>query len=288
MWHQQSALVTGASTGIGRAIAQSLVEQGWRVFGSVRKAEDGATVAGELGENFHAVSFDVTNAEQIAQAAQEVSDALGGRTLNGLVNNAGVAVGGPLRYIPLDDIEFQMNVNVLGPVRVTQAFLPILGADKRYEGAPGRIVNMSSVAGKNATPILGPYAMSKHALEAYSESLRRELLMHGIDVIIVGPGAIKTPIWDKADEIDAERYADTEYYGVLKGMRDMYKAVGQDGLEPSDVGALVAEILTMNKPKTRYAIMREKFTTWILPKFLPKRLVDRIIAKRFGFPKSAS
>ncbi len=282
--HQKSAVVTGASTGIGRAITKTLIDQGWRVFGSVRKEEDAADLKSAFGENYSPLLFDVTDTDAIATAAAEVRDALNGRTLAGLVNNAGVALGGPLLYIDPEIVRRQLDINVFGPLYVTQAFAPLMGADKSLRGDPGRIVNMSSVAGKMASPVLGPYAMSKHALEAFSESLRRELMVHGIDVIIVGPGAIKTPIWSKADEIDAEDYKGTEYYDLLVRMREKMKDYGDTGLPPEDVGSLVSEILTTQKPKTRYAILRSKFLMWTLPRLLPKRQVDRAIAKRFGIP----
>ena len=282
--HQKSAVVTGASTGIGRAITETLIAQGWRVFGSVRKEEDAAELQAALGDQSPPLLFDVTDPDAIAGAANYVREALGGHTLAGLVNNAGVALGGPLLYIDPEIMRRQLEINVFGPLFVTQSFAPLLGADRGLRGDPGRIVNMSSVAGKIAAPILGPYAMSKHALEAFSESLRRELLVHGIDVIIVGPGAIKTPIWAKADEIDAEEYKGTEYYDILVGMREKFKEYGGAGLPPEDVGALVADILTTKKPKTRYAILRNKFLMWSIPRLLPKRQVDRAVAKRFDIP----
>ncbi len=285
---QKTAAVTGVSTGIGRAIAKSLTDAGWRVFGSVRKEKDAAEAAEALGSNFSPLIFDVTDEAAIAREAAKVNAALGGRKLDALINNAGVAVAGPVGYLDLDDLKYQMDINVYGPIRVTKAFLPLLGADHARAGAPGRIVNMSSVAGKMASPFMSPYAMSKHALEAMSESLRRELLIHGIDVVIVGPGAIRTPIWAKADDLDVDKYRSTEYYGMLVGMKNMMQSFGAEGLEAEDVGELVLRILTTPKPKTRYSILRNKFSMWTLPQFLPKRMVDTIIAKRFGMkPRGA-
>ena len=287
MAEQNSVVVTGTSTGIGRAICDALIAEGWRVFGSVRKDADAAALKGALGQNFTPLIFDVTDADASARGGETVRAALNGRTLNGLVNNAGIAVAGPLRYLPLDDLEHQLNVNLFGVLRTTQAFLPMLGADKAFKGAPGRIINMSSVAGKIASPIMGPYSMSKHALEALSDSLRRELMMHGIDVVVIAPGAIKTPIWDKADDIDAEQYKGTEYYEVLVGMREKYKNLGQSGLPPEDVGALARDILAGKTTKTRFALLKDKFLMWTLPRMMPTRTVDRIITQRFGFPKTA-
>lgn len=285
---QKTAVVTGVSTGIGRAIAQLLIDAGWRVFGSVRKDSDAADAAAALGANFTPLLFDVTDEAAITRAADQVRAAIGERTLDALVNNAGVAVAGPVGYLDIDDLKRQMDINVYGPIRVTKAFLPLLGADHARKGAPGRIVNMSSVAGKMASPFMAPYAMSKHALEAMSESLRRELLVHGIDVIIVGPGAIKTPIWSKADDLNVDQYKQTEYYDMLVGMKNMMQSFGAAGLEAADVGALVLKALTIANPKTRYPILRNKFAMWTLPNLLPKRMVDRAVAKRFGMKLPAS
>lgn len=285
---QKSAVVTGVSSGIGRAIAKSLINAGWKVYGSVRKESDAADAAAALGPGFTPLIFDVTDAAAIRREAAKVDAALGGRTLDALVNNAGVAVAGPVGYLDLDDLKRQMDVNVYGPIRVTQAFLKMLGADHSRLGAPGRIVNMSSVAGKVASPFMSPYAMSKHALEAMSESLRRELIVHGIDVVVIGPGAIRTPIWAKADDLNIERYRDTEYFDDLSRMKEMMQAFGDSGLEAETVGALTLRILTDERPKTRYAILRNKFAMWTLPSLLPKRMVDKAIAKRFGMkPRGA-
>lgn len=285
---QKTAVVTGVSTGIGRAIAKSLIDAGWRVFGSVRKEKDAADAKAALGVNFTPLLFDVTDDAAIRREAAKVDAALGGKTLDALVNNAGVAVAGPVGYLDLHDLKRQMDINVYGPIRVTQAFLPMLGVDHSRQGAPGRIVNMSSVAGKIASPFMSPYAMSKHALEALSESLRREMIVHGVDVVIVGPGAIRTPIWAKADDLNIDRYRNTEYFETLTRMKTMMQEFGDAGLEAGDVGALILRILTATKPKTRYPILRNKFAMWTLPNLLPKRLVDKAVAKRFGMtPRSA-
>ncbi|GJL94210.1 MAG: oxidoreductase [Hyphococcus sp.] len=281
---QQTAVVTGVSTGIGRAIAKTLIDNGWRVFGSVRKENDAKAAQDALGDQFSPLLFDVTDPDAIASAAQSVRADLNGQALNGLVNNAGIAVGGPLRYLPPEELKQQFDVNIFGVLHVTQAFLPLLGADHTMKGPRGKIVNMSSVAGKMASPIMGPYSMSKHALEAFTVSLRRELLMHGIDVVAVGPGAIQTPIWDKADDIDAENYKGTEYYDILVGMRKKMQEFGAEGLPPEAVGNLAYDILNGTKQKTRYAILKDKFANWTLPQFLPSRLVDKFVADRFGFP----
>lgn len=283
----QTAVVTGVSSGIGRAITKSLMDAGWRVFGSVRKEEDAAEASAALGPNFLPLLFDITDEAAILRAAEQVRASLAGEALGALVNNAGIAVGGPIAYLNLDDLKRQIDINVYGPIRAVKAFVPLLGADRSLKGPRGRIVNMSSVAGKLASPFMSPYAMSKHALEAMSESLRRELAVHGIDVIIVGPGAIRTPIWSKADDLDFEQYRNTEYFSDLERMKGMMQQFGDNGLEAENVGALVLHILMTPKPKTRYAILKNKFAMWTLPNVLPKRMVDRAILKRFGMYPSA-
>lgn len=285
---QKTAVVTGVSTGIGRAIAKALIDAGWRVFGSVRKEKDAADASAALGPNFTPLLFDVTDDAAIRREAARVDAMLGGKTLDALINNAGVAVAGPIGYLDLDDLKRQMDINVYGPIRVTQAFLPMLGADHSRAGAPGRIINMSSVAGKFASPFMSPYAMSKHALEALSESLRRELVRHGVDVVIIGPGAIRTPIWAKAEELDIDRYKNTEYFEDLGRLKNAMQTFGDEGLEAEEVGKLALDILTAARPKTRYAILRNKFAMWTLPNLMPKRMVDKAVAKRFGMkPRGA-
>src|SRR5271170_3060003 len=184
----QSVVITGASTGIGWATAKLLLDKGFRVFGSIRKQADADRLKSEFGSNFIPLLFDVTDEAAVLAAAREVRAALSGETLAGLVNNAGIAVAGPVLELSADDFRRQMEVNVIGPVIATQAFGPLLGSDPSLKGAKGRIVMMSSVAGKTGNPLTPAYSASKHAIEGLSESLRRELMLFGIDVIIVAPG----------------------------------------------------------------------------------------------------
>ncbi len=282
---EKAAVVTGVSSGIGRAIAASLLGDGWRVFGSVRKAADGEAARAALGDGFQPLVFDVTDDATVADAARIVEAALDGRPLLGLVNNAGVAVYGPAQHIPIADYEFQFAVNVLGPVRVAQAFLPLLGARRGHTGPAGKIVNISSMAGKIATPFMSPYAMSKHALEAWSASLRRELMAYGVVVVVVGPGSIKTPIWDKADAVDLSRYGETDYAPQLALLKKNLVTVGEQGLPPEAVGDIVRDVLAGRARKTRYAVLRNKLLYWVLPRLLPTRMLDRALAERNGVLK---
>src|SRR5262249_47315029 len=172
-----------------------LIASGFHVFGSLRKQTDADRLSKEFGANFTPLIFDVTDEAAVAAGARQVEAALGGETLFGLVNNAGIAVPGPLLYTKIDDFKQQIEVNLTGQLIVSQALAPLLGADRSRKGVPGRIVMISSVGGKNASPFVGPYNASKFALEGMSESLRRELMLFGIDVVIVAPGAVATPIW---------------------------------------------------------------------------------------------
>src|SRR4051812_19400705 len=207
----RSVVVTGASTGIGWAIAKYLIGRGYRVFGSVRKQADADRLTGEFGANFTPLLFDVTDEAAVLAAARNVREALGGETLAGLVNNAGMAVAGPVLELSSEDFFRQMDINVIGPAIATQAFGPLLGPDPSLKGWRGRFVMIRSVAGKNGTPLLASYCTSKHAIEGLSESLRRELMLFGIDVIIVAPGAVKTPIWGKAEQTDLSVYQNSPY-----------------------------------------------------------------------------
>jgi hypothetical protein len=275
-------VVTGASTGIGLAIARVLVGEGARVFGSVRRAEDGQRVRAELGERFTPLVFDVTDSAAIQAAVPTVAAALDGGTLFGLVNNAGIAVGGPLLHQPLDEVRRHLEVNVVGALAATQAFAPLLGVNRTRRGAPGRIVQISSVAGRLSAPFLGAYAASKRALEGMSESLRRELMLYGIDVIIVNPGSVATPIWDKAEAQDGARYAGTEYELLLGRFLTAALRSGRSGLPADAVGRVVWRALTAQAPRTFYPVVGRKLLNWTIPLALPARLLDRLIAKRLG------
>ncbi|MAU02046.1 MAG: oxidoreductase [Anaerolineaceae bacterium] len=278
-------LITGVSTGIGYDAARFLIERGFHVFGSVRKQVDGERVQGELGEQFTPLLFDVTDEEAVETAVSKVSEKIGNNGLAGLVNNAGIAVAGPLMHLPLEDFRWQMEVNLVGQLAVTQKFLPLLGAVPDAPHPPGRIINISSVSGKVVYPFMGPYAASKHALEAISDALRRELLIFGIDVVVIGPGSVQTPIWDKAQEIDVEPYKETPYLSMMEGMKKTLVRQGKSGIAVEKVSAVIYEALTKEKPKTRYAIARKLLSGWLLPRYLPARMFDNIIAKRLGITK---
>lgn len=258
----RTALVTGASTGIGRACAVALAEAGWRVLAGVRRP-------GDAPEGTEEVLLDVTSAEQIRDATGLVEE------LDGLVNNAGIARASPLEFIPPTELRYQLEVNVVGHVAVTQAFLPAL------RRAKGRIVFMGSIAGKSALPFLSPYAASKHALEAIADSLRVEVRPFGIRVSIIEPGSIRTPIWtrsaQRADELIAAADATIdELYGKrIASFRKLALQRGAGGAPPENVARIVVEALTTERPRTRYLVGRDARIRAGFER-LPDRFRDRI------------
>ena len=277
----RSVVVTGASTGIGWATAELLLDKGFRVFGSVRRPADADRLKSEFGSNFIPLLFDVTDEAAVLAAAREVRAALSGETLAGLVNNAGIAVAGPVLELAVDEFRRQLDVNVIGPIISTQAFGPLLGSDASLKGSKGRIVMISSVAGKNGNPFTPAYSASKHAIEGLSESLRRELMLFGIDVIIIAPGAVKTPIWSKAEEVDFSPYENSPYFPALQKVRAFTLNLGTIGLPAEKIAQAVYTALTSAHPKVRYQITPDPMRH-LVTSILPKRMVDKIIAKRLG------
>jgi NAD(P)-dependent dehydrogenase (short-subunit alcohol dehydrogenase family) len=277
----QSVVITGASTGIGWATSKLLLGRGFRVFGSVRKPADADRLSGEFGGNFTPLLFDVTDEAAVLAAARAVRAALNGETLTGLVNNAGIAVAGPVLELAADEFRRQMDVNVIGPIIATQAFGPLLGSDPSLKGPKGRIVMISSVAGRNGNPLAAAYSASKHAIEGLSESLRREMMLFGIDVIIVAPGAVKTPIWSKAEEVDISAYRNSPFFPALERIRKFMLHLGEIGLPPEKIAETIADALTSAHPRVRYQITPDPMRH-LVTGMLPKRRVDRIIAKRLG------
>ena len=270
-----SCLITGASTGIGETCAKHLSSLGFQVFASVRKPEDAERLR---SAGLEPLTIDVTDQESIRSAAAQLGDA----PLAGLVNNAGVAVAGPLEFIPIDEFRRQLDVNVVGQVAVTQAFLPAL------RKARGRIVNMGSIGGRVALPLLSPYAASKFALEGITDALRRELRQWGIHVSIVEPGAIATPIWDKSREANEELAKDAppeaeQLYGkLIERIRAESATLGQTGLPPIEVAKAVEHALTASRPKTRYLVGREAKARAAAAALLPDRAFDALVARTLG------
>jgi NAD(P)-dependent dehydrogenase (short-subunit alcohol dehydrogenase family) len=272
-------VVTGASTGIGNACALHLDRIGFRVFAGVRRDEDAERLRSQGSERLTPVKLDVTDAESIRVAADQVTAALGDEPLSGLVNNAGIAVSGPVEYLPIEEVRKQLEVNFIGQVAVTQAFLPLLRRSR------GRVVNIGSVGGEVALPFLSPYAASKHALEGFSDSLRREVERLGVHVAIVRPGAIQSSIWERgnaaADEVLATVPPEAmEVYGdAVRGARAAANQRAQEAIPAQEVADVVEDALTTDKPKTRYVVGRVGKAMVVLERWLPDRVFDRLVAR---------
>jgi NAD(P)-dependent dehydrogenase (short-subunit alcohol dehydrogenase family) len=262
-------VVTGASTGIGLDASRELAAHGFRVFGSVRRQEDGRPLE-QAGVT--PLLLDVTDETSIRAARDRVGELLDGASLVGLVNNAGITSPGPVELLDLDEFRRVFEVNVLGVVAVTKAFLPLLKKSR------GRIVNMSSVSGQIATPFIAPYVASKFALEAISDCLRRELHPFGVDVIVIQPGNVRTPIWRKSIDRDLSPVLNTPYERVITKMRDHAALMEQTAMPPSRVSEAILHALTADRPATRILVVRK---AWVhrIQRLIPDRVMDRKIAQ---------
>jgi NAD(P)-dependent dehydrogenase (short-subunit alcohol dehydrogenase family) len=276
----QYVIITGVSTGIGYAILENLHQQGYYVFGSVRKAADAERLQNTFTERFMPLLFDVTNDEAVQEAVPQVERVLNGQPLTALINNAGIAVSGPLQYIPIGKIKQQFDINVFGLLRVTQAFLPMLGAKEGFVGKPGRIIHISSVSGRLTGPFTGLYSASKFAVEAISDGLRRELEPFGIESIAIQPGPIKTPIWEKAKE-GGDEYLDTPYGEVFQGVDKFLENASANALPTKAVTDAVFKALTDSKPKTRYMVIKNAGIVRMISNIFPPRWVDKITISNF-------
>lgn len=272
----KNILITGVSTGIGYGAAKQFIQHGYTVFGSVRTKADAERLQEELVDHFIPLLFDVTDAEAVQASAQILTERLAGDGLGGLINNAGIALGGPLQYQPLPIIRQQFDVNVFGLLQVTQAFLPLLGARDNHPVQPGRILNISSVNGQIAIPFMGAYVGTKHAVEGLSHSLRRELAPFGIQVVIVGPGAVKTPIWGKGTDI--RPYQTTPYFPAMQQFMKRVAAAEAGGLSIDYLGERIVAIHETARPRIRYALVPNKLLNWTM-RLLPHRTLDWVMGR---------
>ena len=280
-------LITGASTGIGRATAEYLAGKGWKVFAGVRKAADGEPLTAAQ-PSIVPLIIDVTKSDQIRQAVETITPALKGRTLTALINNAGIANIGPLPLQPMDEVRAHFDINVLGLIEMTQNALPLLGMDQTRAGTPGRILNISSFGGRMAAPFLSAYCATKAAVESVTDSFRRELLPFGIDAITLAPGAIKTPIWDKAEEREAKQpYANSIWAEPIKTFTKGFLEAGENGWPADKLAALIEDILTTSSPKAYYAVGPDKFINYTVASRLPKRVLDKGFAKQYDIKRKA-
>lgn len=280
----RAVVITGASTGIGAACALRLDRLGFTVFAGVRKTEDGAVFQRSSSDRLIPILLDVTDLSSIQRSLGIVSERCGPNGVYGLVNNAGIAVPAPLEAIPLSDLRRQLEVNVIGQVAVTQAFLPLI------RQARGRIVNMGSIAGRSTIPLMGAYSASKFALEAITDALRLEVQQWGIQVSIIEPGAITTPIWAKSADDAVGREANMEaelktlYEPTVAAVRKVVDEAAKRAI-PADVVAKVVEhALTAPVPKTRYLVGRDAKIRAFIGQILPDRIMDRLLTAVLKLP----
>lgn len=278
----KSVLITGASTGIGRATALHLDGRGWRVFAGVRKEEDAASLGEAGSDRLVPLMLDVTDAGQIAAAAERIGAEVGKAGLDGLVNNAGIAVPGPLETLPIEDFKRQIDVNLSAQVAVTQAMLPAIRT------ASGRIVFITSIGGLMAFPMFGAYHAAKFGLEAVGDVFRQELRPWGISVSVVEPGSIATPIWDRGEaEVDAiaTRAGDghAQLYGeAIDAYREVARKTGERGIPPERVAKRIEHALSARRPRVRYLVGADARGQAFASRVLPDRLVDWIVARATG------
>jgi NAD(P)-dependent dehydrogenase (short-subunit alcohol dehydrogenase family) len=283
--NQMTVVVTGASTGIGAACALDCAGRGMTVFAGVRDARAGEALVAKGGPSLIPITLDVTDEPSIARSVETVQRVVGENGLGGLINNAGIAVASPLEVIALSQLRKQLEVNVIGQIAVTQAFLPLLRRGR------GRIINMGSIAGRGTIPLLGPYSASKFALEALTDALRMELQPWGIHVSIIEPGAIATPIWEKshqtAGDLEASASEKTKalYGEAVIRIRAAVAKAAQRAIPPAAVVHAVHHALTSSHPHTRYLVgVDAKFRAWMV-KWLPDRVHDRLLAWVLKYPR---
>lgn len=280
----RAALVTGASTGIGRATALLLARSGYTVIAGVRRPEDGEAIRTEAQGELEPLLLDITDPEAIAAAVVTIRDVTRGRGIDALVNNAGSAHTGPLEFVELDALRRQFEVNLIGQLAVTQAMLPMLRQTR------GRIVNVTSVGGLVATPFLGPYAASKYALEAFSDCLRTELRPWGIRTIAIEPGSVATEIWNSGQAIadDAREAMPPEaeqlYGKALDATVRMSNEMGARGIPPEEAARVIHKALTVRRPKARYLVGRDAYAIKYMSRLLPDRVWDAMIRRALRLP----
>jgi len=276
-------VITGVSTGIGHDSAKAFVARGYKVFGTVRTAADAARLQGELGAGFAPVLVDVTDTEAVQREIGALASRVEGGCLAGLINNAGVALPGPLSEQSFEQMRRMFDVNLFGVLAVTRAFLPMLGMRPGHPRAPGTIINISSGVGKISMPFLGAYVASNHALEGMSSSLRRELMPWDIKVAVVGPGNVKTPIWGNTG--GEAMYDHTSYGPAYRNFVRYMFAGAETGMTADEIARLLVRIVGSDAPKARYAPVAQRFTNWTLPRLLPDKQMDRMVWKALGMKR---
>ena len=272
----KNVVITGVSSGIGRSSLDLLHKKGWNIFGSVRNQSDADNLSKIYPDRFTPLLFDVQNHEEVVKSSKVVFEQC--ETLAGLINNAGIAVPGPLELLSEEKFEKQIDVNVKSIRRITNLFLPLLGAKLNSSKPPGRIINISSVSGLFNSPFNGAYSISKHALESMTDIYRRELRQYDIKVIAIEPGPIKTEIWKKnLNKMD--EFKDSDYYGVLQKADKIIENAEQNALSVESVSKLIAKCLVAKRPKTRYIVHKDKFAFRLMAYYFPDKLSDWLVQK---------
>ena len=272
---QKVVLITGASSGIGADTVRALIQNGFAVVATVRKPEDEVYLKSLYGNKIKVIRLDVADFSEIEKLPEMLSKNFNIKQLYGIINNAGVALAGPFAHQNFSEIQNIIQINVLSLMKITQVLLPMLKTGSR-------IINISSVAGKTGTPFLAAYAASKHAIEGFSEALRKEMILLGIKVIVVAPGSIKTPIWKKGFEIVKDSYEHTVFAFAFNRFIKIAMSAEKNGLEVTEVSSDIVKALTVDNPKLRYAPIPQKFVNWYLPQLLPAKIYDRLTAKALG------
>lgn len=276
----KSVVITGTSTGIGYATSKLFIENGYQVFGTVRNQNDAKRVSSELGKLFIPLILDVTDETSVRESVKIVENHISGQKLSGLINNAGIGVIGTIQSLSAEQFKYQFDVNLLGVFHFCQSYLDLLGADKNRKGNPGKIINISSISGEIGMPFMSAYNMSKFGLEGFSEGMRRELLMYGIDVVVIAPGPVKTPIWKKINqENEIKRYDNSDFRESVSRAMKMTEKMEQAGVEASVIAERALSIVENTKNKTRYRIDPTRMQNILLQLF-PKRIADKMIAKQ--------
>ena len=278
--NKKSILITGVSSGIGHGTLSYFVKKGFHVYGSVRNSKDANKLKKIFRENFTPLIFDVTKEAQVKKAASIVKKDLKNSNLLALVNNAGVAISGPILLQKVKDFEKQININLNGAFRVLKFFAPLCGAEKNNNSKKGVIFNISSISGKIGMPGVGAYTASKFGLEGLSHSLRRELIRYGVDVVIIGPGPIKSEIFDKIDKKFLETLKKSDYAKLAKNIPKRMKNAKKIAFPAEEVGKLIFNALHDPNRKTRYTITPNKLMYWTLPMLITDRMLDKMVTKR--------
>lgn len=270
-------LITGVSSGIGFSIAETLLQKGYFVFGTVRIEKDAVVLMQKYKNSFHPLIVDITDYKAIENSFETVKNVVGDNGLSALVNNSGVVISGILKHIDIQDFEYQFKVNVFGLLKMTQTFLPLLGASLNTKFNAGKIILINSISGLFTSPFIVPYCASKYATESVADGLRRELSMYGVKVVSINPGAVKTPIWNK--ELNKEKaFKGTDYEQFEAYSHSQIEFSRENGIEPVIIAKTVQEILKGKKGKPNYILMKGKIAFYFFL-YLPKLIQDKIIVK---------